>query len=115
MFTSVDTSWRPIPELVADLDVDGRDYVMFSGHVDSWHYGAMDNASANATMIETARMLADNRESLRRGVRFAFWSGHSHARYAGSTWFADTTGSICASGALRMSTLIQPVRSARRR
>jgi hypothetical protein len=85
----VDTSWRPIPVLVADLDTDGRDYVLFSGHVDSWHYGAMDNASANATMIETARILSGHRGELRRGVRFAFWSGHSHARYASSTWFAD--------------------------
>jgi hypothetical protein len=23
-------------------------------------------------------------------MRVAFWSGHSHARYAGSTWYADT-------------------------
>ncbi|HEX5166316.1 MAG TPA: M28 family peptidase [Thermomicrobiales bacterium] len=89
VFATVDTSWRPIPQLVADLDVDGRDYAMFSGHVDSWHYGAMDNGSANATMIETARILAGHRDELIRGVRFAFWSGHSHARYAGSTWFAD--------------------------
>jgi hypothetical protein len=74
---------------VADLDVERRDYVLFSGHVDSWHYGAMDNGSANATMIETARILSDHRGELQRGVRFAFWSGHSHARYAGSTWFAD--------------------------
>ena len=87
--TEVDTGWRPIPVLVADLDTDDRDYVLFSGHVDSWHYGAMDNASANATMMETARVLAEHRGELRRGVRFAFWSGHSHARYAGSTWFAD--------------------------
>lgn len=87
--TEVDTGWRPIPVLVADLDVNDREYVMFSGHVDSWHYGAMDNASANATMIETARILAAHRGDLRRGVQFAFWSGHSHARYAGSTWFAD--------------------------
>ena len=28
--------------------------------------------------------------NLRRGVRLAFWSGHSHGRYAGSTWYADT-------------------------
>jgi hypothetical protein len=89
VITEVDTGWRPIPVLVADLDVDDRDYVLFSGHVDSWHYGAMDNATANATMMETARVLAGHREDLRRGVRFAFWSGHSHARYAGSTWFAD--------------------------
>lgn len=86
---TVDTRWRPIPVLLADLDLDGRDYVMFSGHVDSWHYGAMDNATANATMIETARILAAHRGELRRGARFAFWSGHSHARYAGSAWFSD--------------------------
>lgn len=87
---SVDTGWRPIPILLADLDVTDRDYVLFSGHIDSWHYGAMDNASANATMIEVARILAGHRESLVRGVRFAFWSGHSHGRYAGSTWFVDS-------------------------
>jgi hypothetical protein len=87
--TVVDTGWRQIPVLVADLDILDRDYVMFSGHVDSWHYGAMDNGSANATMIEVARIMAAHRSELRRGVRFAFWSGHSHARYAGSTWFAD--------------------------
>ena len=95
--TTVDTSWQPLPLLLGDLDVDVpdsatgqlRDYVMFSGHVDSWHYGAMDNGSANATMLETARILAEQRSQLRRGVRFAFWSGHSHARYATSAWFAD--------------------------
>lgn len=87
--TEVETRWRPIPTLVADLDVDGRDYVLFSGHVDSWHYGAMDNGSANATMVEVARILSEHRADLRRGLRLAFWSGHSHARYAGSTWFAD--------------------------
>ncbi len=87
--TEVDTGWRKIPVLVADLDVERRDYVLFSGHVDSWHYGAMDNGSANATMVEVARVLAGHRDELQRGVRFAFWSGHSQARYAGSTWFAD--------------------------
>lgn len=87
--TEVETSWRPIPVLIADLDVADREYVMFSGHIDSWHYGAMDNASANATMIEVGRIMAEHRGELRRGLRLAFWSGHSHARYAGSTWFAD--------------------------
>jgi hypothetical protein len=87
--TVVDTAWRPIPVLLADLGLERREYVLFSGHIDSWHYGAMDNASANATMMETARVLASHSDELRRGVRFAFWSGHSHARYAGSTWFAD--------------------------
>jgi hypothetical protein len=90
--TAVDTRWRKTPLLVADLK--GRDepdrFVLFSGHVDSWHYGAMDNGSANAVMVEMARILSRRRSGLRRGVRFAFWSGHSHGRYSGSTWYADT-------------------------
>ncbi len=87
----VDTRWRPTPILTADLAaVDEPDrYVLFSGHVDSWHYGAMDNGSANAVMVETARLLSKRRRRLRRGLRLAFWSGHSHGRYSGSTWYAD--------------------------
>lgn len=89
----VETGWRRLPTLVADLegtDTAGR-FVLFSGHVDSWHYGAMDNGSANATQLELARILSPlAREGLlRRGLRLAFWSGHSHGRYAGSAWYAD--------------------------
>src|SRR5213594_2817656 len=36
------------------------------------------------------RVLVQDRQHLRRSVRIAWWSGHSHGRYAGSTWFADT-------------------------
>ena len=63
--------------------------MLFSGHQDSWHYGAMDNGSANATMLEVARLLAERRDDLYRGLRVAFWSGHSHGRYSGSTWYVD--------------------------
>lgn len=87
-----DTRWRKTPLLAADLpgqDPAGR-YVLFSGHIDSWHYGAMDNGSANAVMLEMARLFSRRRRRLRRGIRFAFWSGHSHGRYSGSTWYADT-------------------------
>ncbi|HEU5194719.1 MAG TPA: M28 family peptidase [Methylomirabilota bacterium] len=90
MTTRVRTGWIPIPHLVGELK--GRDedrFVLFSGHVDSWHYGAMDNGTANATMLEVARLLSSRRDALRRGIRFAFWSGHSHGRYAGSAWYAD--------------------------
>lgn len=82
--------WIKIPTLTADLPGSvGDDFVMFSGHVDSWHYGAMDNGTANATQLEVARLLAERRGDLRRGIRLAFWSGHSHGRYASSTWYAD--------------------------
>lgn len=84
-------SWVKLPTLVADLPGQDEDrFVLFSGHVDSWHYGVMDNGTANATQVEVGRLLAERREQLRRGVRLAFWSGHSHGRYAGSTWYADT-------------------------
>jgi hypothetical protein len=92
LHAEVDTRWRPTPLLVADLRGHEQpdQYVLFSGHVDSWHHGAMDNGSANAIMVEMARILSRRRRRLRRGIRFAFWSGHSHGRYSGSTWYADT-------------------------
>ena len=90
MTTRVKTGWTPIPHLVAHLEGRADDrFVLLSGHVDSWHHGAMDNAAANATMMEVARLLARHRDRLRRGLRIAFWSGHSHGRYAGSAWYAD--------------------------
>jgi Peptidase family M28 len=90
MTTRVQTGWMPIPHLVGELVGREEDrFVLFSGHVDSWHYGAMDNGTANATMLEVARLLAARRGELQRGIRFAFWSGHSHGRYAGSAWYAD--------------------------
>ncbi len=92
--TQVYTAWRYLPLLTADINpavqnADANTFVLFSGHVDSWYYGAMDNGTANATMLEVAAILANRIDDLRRGIRFAFWSGHSHARYAGSAWYAD--------------------------
>jgi hypothetical protein len=88
---AVDTGWRPTPILVADMDGPDPDgaFILFSGHHDTWYYGVMDNGSANATMLECARVLAQGRTQWRRGVRFCFWSGHSHGRYSGSSWYVD--------------------------
>ena len=89
--TRVSTGWKEIPTLVAQLDgnEEPEKFVLFSGHIDSWHRGAMDNGSANALMLEVLRVLLPYREKLRRSLRLAFWSGHSHGSYAGSTWYAD--------------------------
>ena len=88
--TRLRTGWMPIPHLVGELAGRVEDcFLLLSGHVDAWHHGAMDNGSANATMLEVARLLAGRRDALRRGLRLAFWSGHSHGRYAGSAWYAD--------------------------
>ncbi|MFL5624685.1 MAG: M28 family peptidase [Ktedonobacteraceae bacterium] len=92
LVTQVSTRWTQIPTLIAQVNGEEEPdkFVLLSGHVDSWHYGAMDNGSANATMLETLRAVLPYRKTLRRGLRLAFWSGHSHGRYAGSAWYADT-------------------------
>jgi hypothetical protein len=89
--THVDTRWRRLPLLIAHLRArrGNGDFVLLSGHVDSWHYGAMDNGSGNATQMEVGRIFAARKKHLRRDLRLAFWSGHSHARYGGSAWYAD--------------------------
>jgi len=89
--TKVWTGFKKIPVLTGDLkgQVEGERFLLLSGHVDSWHFGAQDNAGANAAMLEIARLLQKNRSGMRRGVKFAFWSGHSQGRYSGSTWYAD--------------------------
>ena len=91
LHAEVDSGWRQTPILVADLDGPDPDgpFVLYSGHHDTWYYGVMDNGAANATMLEVARLLAPQRAKWRRGFRLCFWSGHSHGRYSGSTWYAD--------------------------
>jgi hypothetical protein len=87
--TTASRGWKKIPVTTGELKGEEDDFVLFSGHIDSWHYGAMDNAGANAAMLEIARVTSAHRDLLRRGVRLAFWSGHSHGRYSASTWYAD--------------------------
>jgi aminopeptidase YwaD len=91
LHAEVDTGWRQTPILEAEIngpEADGP-FIMFSGHHDTWYYGVMDNGAANATMLEVARLTARERTKWRRGLRLCFWSGHSHGRYSGSTWYAD--------------------------
>ena len=90
--TEHEEGFRQIPVLVAELTgtVEPERFVLLHGHLDSWHEGIGDNATGDATLLEVARVLGEHRDTLRRSVRIAWWSGHSHGRYAGSTWYADT-------------------------
>jgi hypothetical protein len=93
LHAEVDTGWRETPLLTAELMPEGKPdapFILFSGHHDTWYYGVMDNGGANATMLEVARLLVRERASWKRGLRLCFWSGHSHGRYSGSSWYADT-------------------------
>ncbi|WP_188694617.1 M28 family peptidase [Pullulanibacillus camelliae] len=91
MHTEIETRFRPIPTLIAEIQgtVEPDKFVMFSGHIDSWHYGVMDNGTANAIMLEVGRLLSKYKEQLHRSLRLAFWSGHSHGRYSGSAAYCD--------------------------
>lgn len=89
MTTVTDARWVRIPVLVAELGDCSQEFVMVTGHNDSWHMGAMDNASGNACAIELARIFSTRQGEMKRGLRFVTWSGHSHGRYAGSTAYCD--------------------------
>lgn len=88
--TVVRTEWRRVPTVVAQIPATGSDdFAFVNGHVDSWYYGTTDNATGNAACLELARAAWQSRGELARGVRVAWWTGHSQGRYAGSTWYAD--------------------------
>lgn len=93
MHAAVDTGWRKTPILVAEMAAPGAaaddPFVLFSGHHDTWHYGVMDNGSANATIAEVAGLVAAERGQWKRGLRICIWSGHSQGRYSGSAWYVD--------------------------
>ena len=89
--TETDTSWRKIPLLIGEIQAPCRTerFVQFSGHVDSWYYGAVDNGTSNALQLEVARIASMHQEELKRNFRIVYFSGHSQGRYAGSAWYAD--------------------------
>jgi len=88
--THVLTEWRRVPLVVAHIAAAGSDdWAFCNGHVDSWYTGTTDNATGNAACLEIARIAWAQRDALARGVRVAWWPGHSQGRYAGSQWYAD--------------------------
>jgi N-acetylated-alpha-linked acidic dipeptidase len=89
--TRLDEGWfmQKIPVVHIPGAKEPEKFVLVHGHYDSWDVGVGDNATGDATLLELARVLWENRASLRRSVRIAWWPGHSTGRYAGSTWFAD--------------------------
>ena len=86
--TAVTTELRTLPCPVGRIEGSASErYFLVGNHVDSWHEGITDNATAMAVTLELARIFADR--DPRRGLVFGFWAGHSTGRYAGSAWYAD--------------------------
>ena len=86
-----DTRWMRIPVTVAEIKgaEEPEKFMLVHGHMDSWYLGTTDNCTGNAACLELARLMWKHRERLKRGVRVAWWSGHSTGRYSASTWYAD--------------------------
>src|SRR5690606_8184601 len=60
--TKLETGWRKIPVLVAEIvgATVPDEFVLLHGHLDSWHEGVGDNATGDATMVELARVFHEN-------------------------------------------------------
>lgn len=89
LVTKLEVGWYKQLLPVANIPGKTEQFVLAAGHIDSWHRGATDNATGNTTCLELARVFWANRERMERGLRVAWWPGHSNGRYAGSTWYAD--------------------------
>ncbi len=86
--TTVTTELETLPCPIGRIEgVESDRYMIVGNHVDSWHEGITDNATAMAATLELARVFADADPN--RGLLFGFWPGHSTGRYAGSASFAD--------------------------
>lgn len=86
-----DNRWAPVHVTLGELSVpDTEDFVLLGGHQDSW-FGPQptDNATDNACMLELARVFAQYRGLLRRGLVCGFWAGHETGTMIGSARFAD--------------------------
>jgi Iap family predicted aminopeptidase len=89
LVTEVERGWTTIPLVVAEVPGRTADFVLVATHLDAWYEGMTDTAGTVASILEMARVLQTQQVSLERGVRFAWWPGHSFGRYAGSAWYAD--------------------------
>lgn len=85
--TEVRNSVKKTSLPVATIRGELEEYILVSGHYDSWHKGATDNATANSLMLEMARIFSTQQS--KRSIKIAWWPGHSNGRYAGSAWYCD--------------------------
>lgn len=90
--TEVKTGWfkSKLPEVRIPGTEEPEKFTLVGAHYCSWEIGITDNATGDACLLEMARVLWEQRANLGRGARVCWWPGHSHGRYSGSTWYADT-------------------------
>lgn len=86
----METGIKSSTMVVAEIPGSDDNFILVSGHYDSWYEGITDNAVSDAILLEYARILYSHRGSLNRGIKLAWWSGHSDGRFAGSAWYCDS-------------------------
>jgi hypothetical protein len=108
--TEVKTGWfrSKLPEARIPGTEEPERFVLVGGHSCAWEVGTTDNATGDACLIELARILWANRAGLKRSIRVCWWPGHSHGRYSGSTWYADTFFTDLAEGCLAYHNIDSP-------
>ena len=82
--------WRKVRLPMAEIKGQEPEFALVGAHYCSWFDGSTDNVTGDACVLELARVLKKFDGKLRYGLRFCWWPGHSHGRYSGSTWYADT-------------------------
>ncbi|MCW3475241.1 M28 family peptidase [Limobrevibacterium gyesilva] len=90
LVAQAEEGWRQVRLPVAEIPGREAPFVLVGSHYCTWFDGTTDNITANALLLECARLLAPGAGSRRYGVRLAWWPGHTHGRYSGSAWYADT-------------------------
>lgn len=90
LITDTFEGWRKVRLPTAELKGHEPEFVLVGAHYCSWFDGSTDNVTGDSCVLELARVLKQFDGKLRYGIRFAWWPGHSHGRYSGSTWYADT-------------------------
>jgi len=110
MTTRLDTGWyrSRLPEVRIPGTREPDRFVLVGGHYCAWHEGVTDNATGDACIVEMAKLLWKERAHLERSVRLCWWPGHSHGRYSGSTWYADTFFTELAEGGLAYYNIDSP-------
>lgn len=86
----MDTDIRTSSMTIAEIPGETESFVLVSGHYDSWYEGITDNAVSDAILLEYARILKEHQGELKRGIKIAWWSGHSDGRFSGSAWYCDS-------------------------
>jgi N-acetylated-alpha-linked acidic dipeptidase len=107
---SVQTGWvtSRLPEVRIQGTADPATFTLIGAHYCAWEVGVTDNATGDACLMEVARVLWDRRAALGRSVRICWWPGHSHGRYSGSTWYADTFFTDLADGCIAYHNVDSP-------